>query len=110
MKQYRISAFQYYVSRPLIVALEQLKTIAIKGFFVIRKKLTGRWYCTGCEMHHPGRVYAFSTNRFESDGHCGLHIDTARIEWYTFRRSGRKMSRQEIEQLQENVAAEETQK
>ena len=129
MKQYKVSFFQHYVSFPLCYISGRIIWRLGVFFDRLRRKITGRWYCAGCEAYHSGRVYAFSLDDFEGDGYCGLHLEAEHISkggeeyrrdhWrvadisvglYTFDRGGRQMIGRERKRLQESIRAEVTAK
>jgi len=94
MKQYKVSLLQHYVTFPFRYHGERFKWWISVMFNKLRRKITKRWYCAGCETYHSGRVYAFSLVDFFTDGYCGLHLDAERT--YTLMLGGRIMTAVEV--------------
>ncbi len=69
MEQMKIGRFAYYVAGPAQRVFSKINAAADR----LTRKITGKWYCDGCKVYHPGRVIGFYACR-ECDGVCSKHI------------------------------------
>ena len=72
----KVSVFQYYIGNTIKEIWARMRRRILKAI----DKITGKWYCEGCKLYHPGRVYEFFICGPDCDGVCSKHITPEGIQ------------------------------